>query len=194
MNALLTGKQRTLAARRKRLRNLPGYLEKEETPEGVLIPYAERVKDLKQHEQAKSVIFQSVIVASIQVLQRALFHERQVATAAISLGQRDKLQQMTAAIEQTVDALQDALTPQGKQMLDLAPEQQDEKNDEMNWWFVLSDAMQALEDGIDWIKSVVSSQPRGGAARLLSSVIVRLLYRHHQELQDEAEHWLVNVK
>ena len=159
---------------------------------GVLqIPSAERVRALARHAQSDSVAYQSVAVAGLQILERVLSHEKAAASAAISLAQRDKLEAMVHALEQTVAALRMSLSVQGSKMLHACSQTCPETpRSERSWWFALTEAMEALEGGIDAISGIVASQPRGGAARMLSSVIARLMHRHHNELLGEAEQWI----
>lgn len=154
------------------------------------LPYPERVRALARHAQADSVVFQSAAVGALQLLDRILWHERQVAEAAISLAQREKLQSMIGALEDTAEALRETLSAQGSKMLNLCEGGADEDAQERSWWFALTEAIHVLEEGTDWIASVVSGQPKGGATRTLGSIIARLLHRHHNVLLDEAEQWI----
>lgn len=154
------------------------------------LPYPERVRALAKHAQADSIVFQSAAVGALQLLDRVLWHEQQVAEAAISLAQREKLQEMIRALEDTVEALRETLSAQGSQMLNLCEPGEEENAGERSWWFALTEAIHVLEEGTEWIASVVSGQPKGGAARTLSSIIARLLHRHHNALLDEAEQWI----
>ena len=47
-----------------------------------------------------------------------------------------------------------------------------------------------LEEGIAWIAGAVAGQPKGSAARLLSSIIARLLHSHYNKLLAEANQWM----
>ncbi|HEX7070848.1 MAG TPA: hypothetical protein VF190_08580 [Rhodothermales bacterium] len=155
------------------------------------LPAAERVRALARHTQSDGVAYQSVAVAGLQILERVLRHEKAAAAAAISLAQRDKLDAMVQSLEQTVVALRTSLSAQGTKMLFACTRNRPKPDtDERSWWFALTEAIEALESGIDAISGIVSSQPRGGAARLLSGTIARLLHRHHNDLLSEAEHWI----
>lgn len=154
------------------------------------LPYAERVRSLAQHAQAESVVFQSVAVTALQILNRARYYEHQVAEAALSLAHREKLRDMVAELDATARALRAALSEQGTQMLDLSTPEGARVPEGRYWWFALTEALQALEEGAGFIASVVSGQPKGGATRVLSSVIARLLHRHHNALLAEAESWI----
>ena len=155
------------------------------------LPAAERVRTLARHAHADSVAYQSVAVACLQITQNVLQRERDAADAAISLAQREKLQEMIGSLERTVEALESSLSPKGSKMLSArARATAAEKGEKRNWWFALTEAMETVEKGVDTVSGIVSGQPKGGAARVLSSVIARLLHRHHNELLSEAEQWI----
>lgn len=153
-------------------------------------PHAKRIRDLAGTTGSQSVVFQSVTVAALQALEQVLAREREVAEAAISLAQGEKLREMIESLEAVLDALHEMLSAQGSKMLHMAPERANGAGAERSWWFTLTEALQSLDDGINRIASLVSGQPKGGPARTLSSIIVRLLHQHHQQLLDEAEQWI----
>ena len=185
---------------RPMLRDLePGtsVLEMPSTPErkaadlpDVRLPDTERIRALARHSQAESIVFQSVAVGALQLLDRVLKSEQQLAEAAISLAQRNKMDQMIQSLEATAAALQEALSRQGKQMLNLAGKPEGDGSRENSWWFSLTDTMHTLEEGTEWIATVVARQPKGSAARLLSSIIARLLHNHYNKLLTEAGQWM----
>lgn len=158
----------------------------------VALPHAERVRALAEHDSSGSVVFQSTAVGALQVLRRVAAAERAAADAAISLAQQQKLEDMISGLEATAAALQDTLSTQGRQMLGLCDDSRASARpaEERSWWFALSEAVEALEEGTAWMATVVSGQPKGCAARTLSSIIARQLRRHHQELLSEAEAWI----
>jgi hypothetical protein len=192
------GWERTKVARHSRLREMKRiFTDDSREPEQVeapSLPHAERIAALSRHRDADSVLYQSLAVAAIQVLERVLDRERRVAEATISLAQREKLQAMISGLESAITALKAGLNAQGDKMLALStPSRPATTDEETNWWFAVTEAMQALEDGADWISSIVNGQPRGSAARTLSSIIARLLYRHYKELLEEADQWMGNL-
>lgn len=155
------------------------------------LPDAERIRALAQHSQAESVVFQSVAVAALQMLDRVLNSERQLAATAISLGQQEKLRGMIASLESTVAALRDALNRRGSKIFNLAsPAAPAPRDGEKSWWFALTETMHVLEEGIAWIAGAVAGQPKGSAARLLSSIVARLLHSHYNKLLAEADQWM----
>lgn len=159
---------------------------------GARLPDAERIRALAEHSQAQSVVFQSIAAAALQILDRVLSSERRLATAAISLGQQEKLDQMILSLEATVHALRDALSLHGSKALNLvpAPSRDTSPVQEHSWWFALTDTMHVLEEGTAWIAGSVAGQPKGSATRLLSSIIARLLHSHYNKLLAEANQWM----
>ncbi len=155
------------------------------------LPDAERIRTLAQHSQAESVVFQSVAVAALQMLDRVLNSERQLAATAISLGQQEMLRGMIASLEAMAAALRDALNQQGSKIFNMAPTPAAPDQDgEKSWWFALTDTMHVLEEGTAWIAGAVAGQPKGSAARLLSGIIARLLHSHYNKLLAEADQWM----
>ncbi len=157
----------------------------------VEIPPADRVRSLARLANADGVAYQSVAVAGVQVLERVLDREKAAASAALSLAQREKLFAMVSSLEQTLNALRMTLSSQGSKMLLACTKARIGPNsEEHSWWFALTEAIQALEEGIDAVSGIVSCQPKGGPARILSGILVRMLHRHHNELLSEAENWI----
>lgn len=154
------------------------------------VPSAERVRTLARDAEADSVVFQSVAVAALKMLDRVRGHEQQAAAAALSLAQQEKLETMTASLEAVMQALHEALSTQGAKMFDLCAAEPVEEPEEPFWWFALTETIQAQEEGIAWLASMVQGQPKGNATRTLSSVIARLLRAHHNALLAEAEEWM----
>lgn len=158
---------------------------------GAELPSAERVRALARHVQAESVAYQSVSVVGLQILERVLKYERAAAEAAISLAQRDKLAGMISALEQTSEALRSSMSSKASKMMYACTHPlAGLRSRERSWWYALTESIHALESGIDAASKIVSGQPKGGAARLLMSVITRQLRSHHNALLHEAEEWI----
>ena len=153
-------------------------------------PFAARIHGLVQEAETGSVAFQSVAVAALRRLYRVRYHEEQVAEAALSLAQQEKLHEMLASLTEVTRALQGTLSAQGTQMLSFCPDDLADEPVEHFWWFALTETIQVLEESIAWIASMVQGQPKGGATRTLSSVIARVLRNHHNTLLAEAEEWM----
>ena len=151
--------------------------------------YAERVRDLVTSLHG-SVACQSVAVAVLQTLERVLRTERQAASAAISLAQGEKLEQMIGISEEMLDAIADALNAQGNHMMNLSMESPIDDDGENSWWFALSEAIESIENGTQRVLSLASSQPKGGAVRQLSTIVVQVLRDKHHQLLSEAEAWI----
>lgn len=152
-------------------------------------PYADAVRRVIGHLE-NGVAFQSLAVASLQTLQRVLACEKQAAEAAISLAQGEKLTGMIETSEGAVEAIAEALDAQGTHMLNLSADTGDGSDVDNSWWFALTETIEAIEDGTTRILSLASGQPKGGPGRQLSSVVVRLLRRQHQQLLAEADAWI----
>ena len=152
--------------------------------------YSRQVRALAHHTDAESVAFQCVAAAALQTLERVLYRERRVAEAAISLAQREKLNEMIHTVAATAEAVRATLTSQGQHMLPSASEHDVDEAPEHSWWFALSEALHTLDEGQMWVRSVAAGQPRGSAAHTLSSLIARLLQTHYHAVLAEAEHWM----
>ncbi len=135
--------------------------------------------------------FQSVAVAAVQILERALSYEREAAEAALSLGQQEKLESMVETAEQAAVILRNALNAQGAKVMHLCADRQPSApEDGQPWWFALTDALEVLEEGSGRMASLTTAQPDGSPARALSQFIAQLLRGHHDALLLEAEEWI----
>lgn len=137
-----------------------------------------------------SVAFQSLAVTCLQTLANVLVHERQAERATISLAQGEKLQGMIQTVESTADAVTDLLDAQGSRMLNINAEEEPPAENDNSWWFALAETIEVIENGLHRILSLAAGQPKGGAGRRLSAIIVRLLRRHHHQLLIEADAWI----
>lgn len=151
--------------------------------------YAERVRALVHAAGRDTTVFQAVVVAALQTLNRALCCQRQAATASISLAQGEKMRHMVASSEAMIAALTETLSKQGSKMLHLCGGGHAGKS-EASWWYALTETMQTLEEGIGRMGALVYGQPRGAPARTLSSLVIRLMHAQHQALLSEADHWI----
>lgn len=134
--------------------------------------------------------FQSMVVAALQALDQACYHERRVATAAISLAQRQKLAHMLAELEATADELRQMLSQQGATMVSRMTAASTEETRESSWWFTLCEALHVLDEGTSGLRSTTAGQPRNSTTRAFSTLIAGLLERHYNTLFVEAEQWL----
>lgn len=149
---------------------------------------ARAVRALARHPEAETLAFQCVAGEALGVLERVRYREHRAAEAALSLAQREKLQRMEAASAATVEALRGLLTPQGAAMLRTPPA---EEAPEALWWFALSEALQALDESLAWLRSILGGQPRGSGAYAVGACAAQLLREHHTALLAEAEQWMV---
>lgn len=136
--------------------------------------------------------FQSVVVVAVQILERALCYEREAANAALSLGQREKLNSMVDTAERAAAILRSTLNAQGgAKVMDLCSQgESPTPTDKQPWWFALTDALEVLEEGTSRMSSLTTAQPKDSMARELSQVIVQLLRQHHDALLIEADEWI----
>lgn len=142
------------------------------------------------------VPYQSVAVAAVQILERALRYEREAAEAALSLGQQKKLESMVEMGDRVVSVLRDTLNTQGHKVMRLCSKRSlsdptpTPQFSGQPWWFVLADALEVLEEGTEQMASLTTGQPSGSPARELSQLVARLLRSHHDALLLEAEEWI----
>lgn len=159
-------------------------------------PDIETLRTLVEDVDRKGATYQSVAVAAVQILERALCYERDAAEAALSLGQQEKLESMVETAEQAVSLLRDTLSAQGHKVMHLCAEQSPPEPDQNRpssgepWWFVLADALEVLEEGTDRMSTLSTGQPSGSPACKLSEIIAQLLRSHHDTLLMEADDWI----
>jgi hypothetical protein len=158
-------------------------------------PDIEVLRALVESVDQQGATYQSAAVAAMQILERALFYEREAAEAALSLGQQEKLEAMVATAEQTLSVLRSTLSAQGHRVMHLCPEQVPPELDQRRssdepWWFVLADALEVLEEGTDRMSTLTTGQPSDSPARELSQAVAQLLQSHHDALLLEADDWI----
>lgn len=155
-------------------------------------PDIEALQMVVQRLGQQGTAFQSVVVVAVQILERALCYEREAAGAALSLGQREKLNAMVDTAEQAAAILRSTLNAQGgAEVMDLCGEgESPAPTDNQPWWFALSDALEVLEEGTSRMSSLTTAQPKESTARKLSQVITQLLRQHHDALLLEADEWI----
>ena len=155
---------------------------------------AERVRVLSGSAEAQRVVFQSVAVTGLQLLRGILRRDRQALDAAISLGQREKLESMIGALEEIDETLKQSLSEQGMQMLSLcgpsASDAHSEQPEEDSWWFALTEALESIEGGIQQMDNLAAGQPEDSAPHRLSDLLANLLRHQHEELLREAQQWI----
>ncbi|CAM3356088.1 hypothetical protein GGP91_000188 [Salinibacter ruber] len=170
--------------------------DEDEAPSEVPNPDVEALRALVAEADCQCAPYQSVAVAAVQILEKALRYERQAASAALSLGQQEKMRSMVETAEQAVSVLRDTLTAQGHKVMHLCTEKSPvgpaSAADDAGqpWWFTLSNALEVLEQGTDQMTSLTTGQSPGSAARELSQLTAQLLRSHHDALLLEAEEWI----
>jgi hypothetical protein len=190
----LSSEAEETASYRERLDRAPLLLDPEadeaQDPEAAR-PDVAALRALVENTERQGTAFQSVAVAAVQILERALCYEREAAEAALSLGQQEKLESMVETVERAAAVLRSALNAQGAKVMHLCAEgDQSTPSDNQPWWFALTDALEILEEGTGRMSSLTTAQPTGSPARELSQLIAQLLRGHHDELLLEADDWI----
>jgi hypothetical protein len=179
------------ASYRKRLERSSPLLEEAEHDPEAAQPDVDALRGLVDRTDRKGTAFQSVAVAAVQILERALCYEREAAEAALSLGQQEKLGSMVDTIEQAAAVLRSTLDAEGGNVTHLCAQgDRPTPTDGQPWWFALTDALEVLEEGTGRMASLTTAQPDGSPARELSQLIAQLLRGHHDELLLEADDWI----
>lgn len=183
------------SADRKHLEDRTLLTNEEEAPEASTSD-VEALQALVEGVDCQCVPYQSVAVAAVQILERALHYEREAAEAALSLGQQEKLESMVEVADEAASVLRNTLNAQGHKVMHLCTQgslpdaDQEPKSSGQPWWFVLTDALEVLEEGTEQMSSLTTGQPPGSPARELSQLVAQLLRSHHDALLLEAEEWI----
>lgn len=150
----------------------------------------EALQTLLSAQETYGAAFQSVAVAAVQILERALCFEQKAANAALSLGQREKLQSMIDTVQEATVTLRKALSTNKSSVIHLCDEAETDTGDDKPWWFALNDALGVLEEGTHRMSSLIAAQPDGSSSRKLSEHVTHLLQSHHDALLLEADQWI----
>jgi hypothetical protein len=134
--------------------------------------------------------FQSVVIATVRIVERAMCQEHCVAQAALSLGQQEKLSGMVDTIEEAALLLRDQLSTQGSSLTNLCGEQPARSGEAAPWPDALFSAVQVLDESVSQLVSLSNAQPKGSSSRALSDCTAQLLRSHHNTLLLEAEEWM----
>lgn len=178
------------ASYRQQLENQP-LLADSDASDAPPEPDLESLRALVSEVEDNSPAFQSVAVAAVQILERALCYEREAAEAALSLGQREKMKTMVDTAEEATHTLRNTLSAQGAKVMHLCSEKDAAPTGTgQPWWFALTDALEVLEEGTGRMACLTTAQPEGSPARTLSQRITQLLRSHHDALLLEAEQWI----
>jgi len=178
------------AGYRERLKSKPLLVDSDADEAPSPATRIEALQGLLRAQDAYSAAFQSVAVAAVQILERALCFERKAADAALSLGQREKLNSMIDTAQEAVTSLRSALSTGKSSVMHLCNETEDEGAGDKPWWFALNDALGVLEEGTHRMASLISAQPDGSSSRELSEHVTQLLQSHHDALLLEADQWI----
>ena len=159
-------------------------------------PDVEALRLLVEEVGEEGSAFQSVAVAAVQIIERALLYEREAAEAALSLGQQKKLTSMVETAEDAAAVLRGTLSAQGAKVMHLCSKENPPRPTPAGdtsgspWWFALTDALEVLEEGTGRMSSLTTAQPDGSPACRLSRCITNLLRSHHDALLLEADEWI----
>ncbi len=167
--------------------NLRGQSETKEAP---LCECAARIRALTLDERVGGAAFQSVSVVVLTVLEDIREREMDVLNTAASLGQRIRLEEMTATLDSAIEALAELLSGPGRMMHDMQTDAGTDEPKETLWWYAVSDAMQSLENGLKRVAATVACQPKGGPSRTLGGIVNQLLHTHYNVLLREAQDWM----
>ncbi|MFO8233269.1 MAG: hypothetical protein R6U20_11445 [Longimonas sp.] len=141
-------------------------------------------------EHNTGAAFQSVVIAAVHIVERAVCHEQCVADAALSLGQQEKLSEMVDRVEEAALLLRQQLNTQSGSLTHLCGDRPARSSDAEPWPEALFSAVQVLEECVSQLVSLSNAQPKGSASRTLSDAIAKLLRSHHNTLLLEAEEWM----
>ena len=172
-------------------------VDEENEASEVPTPDVDALRALVEKVNCQGAPYQSIAVAAVQILERALRSERQAAEAALSLGQQEKMESMVETAHQAVSILRDTLNSQGHKVMTLCaqeslpnPEWGSQPSSGQPWWFVLTDALEVLEEGTEQMTTLTMGQASDSPTRELSELIAKLLRSHHDVLLLEAEEWI----
>jgi hypothetical protein len=178
------------AGYRERLKNKPLLVDSDADEAPSPATRIEALQTLLGAQESYGAAFQSVAVAAVQILERALCFERKAADAALSLGQREKLNSMIDTAQEAVTTLRSALSTGKSSVMHLCDDAEEAGTGDKPWWFALNDALGVLEEGTHRMASLISAQPDGSSSRELSEHITHLLQSHHDALLLEADQWI----
>lgn len=151
------------------------------------LPTTKQLSTLFENENISTIAFQSVLVSAIQILERVREEEIALSKAAISLAHRQQLSQFLASIDSLIHSLKEALNNQGSSILDLQPRDLGHDSGDTSWWFCLASAIETLNAGCDWIKSIISGQREDSPSRQLSGIVVQFLEEHRLQFHNELQ-------
>ncbi|MES3629246.1 MAG: hypothetical protein PPP56_03665 [Longimonas sp.] len=140
-------------------------------------------------ERHTGAAFQSVVMATVKIVERVACHEYHVAEAALSLGQREKLDEMLHTIDEMAELLRAQLDMQGNGLTRLCGEKPAAAGDAPPWPEALFEAVEALSESVNQLTSLSNAQQKESPARALSNRVADLLRAHHNTLLVEAEQW-----
>ncbi len=164
------------------------------------------IQALAASAHESSTAFQSVLVALSHAVARAAERVRAAEEAALSLAQRQKVAAVAEDLAHTTEALQGALSVQGRCLLgehrslrtrvkeagervrlSLSPKPEPNA---ASWWFALSEAVAALDEAGARIEALAAAQPSGSPGCAVGSEVGARLDAHRETLLTETERWV----
>lgn len=154
------------------------------------VALAQPLIELLEAPEVNTTAFQSVLVTAVQILQNVRRAETMSWRASISLAQGENLSAMVDETNEMLALLKQALNEQGARVLAIASVPPATDKSPISWWFSLAESIETINSGIDWIRSIISGQPKDSPARRLSGAVSQLLQQHYNTFLTEAEEWL----
>lgn len=164
------------------------------------------VRALATRGGTSGTAFQAVLVALARAVARAVVRVRTAEHAALNLAQQQKVAAVADDLAATAEALEEALTAQGRCLLDghrSLREKVREAREKVresfvqkqepvaaSWWFALSEAVEALDDAAEQVGALADAQPSGNPAAALGREVIAHLDAHRETLLTEAERWV----
>ncbi len=160
-----------------------------------------------QTASGSAVALQSTLAVAARAAEQALRLEEEAQAAALSLAQREALEEMTTELREAGTALDEALElqrrcvksttgsakaslPKGSFAQKLSLRALDRRPAEAprrpSWWAACTAAMQALESGMACLEALAAGQPSATPAHAVADATAGLLRDHRDRLRGYA--------
>jgi len=151
---------------------------------------AARIHRLLLESGADGTAFRLVAGAVRTGVSRCLAVETTLSSAAISLGQEEALGEMVSELADIRRELDVHMPAESVSERSPDIEKKSSGGALPQWWFLLAEATEILNDQIARLRTLSPGQERDAPARRLCSIVIRVLRAHHHRLQSEAESWM----
>jgi hypothetical protein len=152
---------------------------------------SDRIRRLVAERASSGTAFQLVLRRVAESVRRSLDAEKKALSAAISLAQEEALSEMVRELEEIRQELEEAPEKdRSPGRTPGAPSMSRSGGALPQWWFVLAEASEMLNDQIAILRTLSPGQEREAPSRQLCSIVLRILRNHSQRLQQEAESWM----